>query len=97
MILTGGANSVKEELHPVTDQLLARGLATFAFEGPGQGEYFATLLSPFVQVFVHAVSAVIDMLEGRPEIDSERIGICGRATSGLLVIRAAAQESASRQ
>jgi dienelactone hydrolase len=93
VILTGGANSVKEELHAVTDQLLARGLATFVFEGPGQGEYFATSGQPLRAVsFVHAVSAVIDMLEGRPEIDPERIGICGRATSGLLVIRAAAHD-----
>jgi 2,6-dihydroxypseudooxynicotine hydrolase len=93
VILTGGANSVKEELHPVSDQLLARGLATFAFEGPGQGEYFATTGEPLrAESFVRAVSAVIDMLEGRPEIDSGRIGICGRATSGLLVIRAAAED-----
>ena len=97
VILTGGANSVKEELHPVTDQLLARGLATFVFEGPGQGEYFATCAQPLRAVsFVHAVSAVIDMLEGRPEIDAERIGICGRATSGLLVIRAAAHDKRLR-
>jgi 2,6-dihydroxypseudooxynicotine hydrolase len=93
VILTGGANSVKEELHPVTDQLVARGLATFAFEAPGQGEYFATVGEPLrAESFVRAVGAVIDVLERRPEIDPERIGICGRATSGLLVIRSAAQD-----
>jgi dienelactone hydrolase len=91
VILTGGANSVKEELHPVADQLLARGLAVFAFEAPGQGEYFATTGEPLrADSFGRAVSAVIDMLETRREIDPRRIGIIGRATSGLLVIRAAA-------
>ena len=40
VIVTGGANSVKEENHAITGYLLARGLATFAFDGPGQGEYF---------------------------------------------------------
>jgi 2,6-dihydroxypseudooxynicotine hydrolase len=94
VILTGGANSVKEELHPVADQLLARGLATFAFEAPGQGEYFATVGEPLrAESFSRAVSAVIDTLEQQAEIDPGRIGICGRATSGLLVIRAAAQDS----
>jgi 2,6-dihydroxypseudooxynicotine hydrolase len=91
VILTGGANSVKEELHPVADQLLARGLAAFAFEAPGQGEYFATVGEPLrAESFGRAVSAVIDVLETRPEVDSTRLGIVGRATSGLLVIRAAA-------
>lgn len=90
-LLTGGANSVKEELHPVTEFLLARGVATVCFEAPGQGEYFARTDQPLrAASFAAAVSAVIDFLERDERVDSERIAAFGRATSGLLVIRAAA-------
>jgi 2,6-dihydroxypseudooxynicotine hydrolase len=90
-ILTGGANSVKEELHPVTDFLVRRGIATVCFEAPGQGEYFATTDRPLrAESFVRAVSAVIDALQADDRIDADRLAVFGRATSGLLVIRAAA-------
>jgi 2,6-dihydroxypseudooxynicotine hydrolase len=93
VIITGGASSVKEELHPLTDFFLARGLATFCFEAPGQGEYFATTGEPLrAESFTRAVSRVIDMLEEERSIDPARIGIFGRATGGLLVIRSAAQD-----
>jgi dienelactone hydrolase len=89
-ILTGGANSVKEELHAVTDFVLARGIATVCLDGPGQGEYFARTDEPLrAESFVRAISAVIDLLEGDERIDSDRVAVFGRATSGLLVIRAA--------
>jgi hypothetical protein len=89
-ILTGGANSVKEELHPVTDFLVRRGVATLCLEAPGQGEYFALTGEPLrAESFVSAVSAAIDFLEVDDRVDADRVAVFGRATSGLLVIRAA--------
>jgi 2,6-dihydroxypseudooxynicotine hydrolase len=91
VVITGGANSVKEELHPLTDLFLARGMATCCFEAPGQGEYFALTGEPLrADSFAGAVSSVVDALQRENDVDPERIAIYGRATSGLLVIRAAA-------
>ena len=39
VVVVGGANSTKEENHPLTTQMLQRGLATLAYDGPGQNEY----------------------------------------------------------
>jgi 2,6-dihydroxypseudooxynicotine hydrolase len=93
VIVTGGANSVKEENHAISDYLLKRGLATFAFDGPGQGEYMLRTGEPLrAASFDAAVSAVIDMLVESDAVDPSRIAIFGKATSGLLVVHAAASE-----
>ena len=39
-VLIGGLESTKEESHRFENLCLERGLATFAFDGPGQGEMF---------------------------------------------------------
>jgi 2,6-dihydroxypseudooxynicotine hydrolase len=93
VIVTGGANSVKEENHAICEYLLKRGVATFAFDGPGQGEYFVRTGDPLrAASFDAAVSAVIDALVAMDVVDASRIAIFGKATSGLLVMHAAASE-----
>src|SRR4029079_18266748 len=42
-VLFNGTNAVKEELHWWSEALLARGIATIAFDGPGLGEPFHRL------------------------------------------------------
>jgi dienelactone hydrolase len=97
VIVTGGANSVKEENHAISDYLLKRGLATFAFDGPGQGEYFLHTGDPLrAASFDAAVAAVIDVLEDADAVDASRIAIFGKATSGLLVMHSAASEKRLR-
>jgi 2,6-dihydroxypseudooxynicotine hydrolase len=91
VIITGGANSVKEENHAIAEHMLGRGLATFTFDGPGQGEYFLETGRPLrAAAFADAVSAVVNALIETDAVDPGRIGIFGKATSGLLVLRAAA-------
>lgn len=93
VIVLGGANSVKEENHAITEFLLKRGLATFAFDGPGQGEYLLETKQPLrAAAFDAAISTVVDALAERGDVDAARIGIFGKATSGLLVLHAAASE-----
>jgi 2,6-dihydroxypseudooxynicotine hydrolase len=93
VIITGGANSVKEENHAIAEYMLARGLATLTMDGPGQGEYLARTGEPLrAGSFVGALSAAVSALEAIPEIDPHAIGAFGKATSGLLVIRAAAAD-----
>jgi 2,6-dihydroxypseudooxynicotine hydrolase len=87
-VLIGGLESTKEESHRFENLCLERGLATFAFDGPGQGEmFFEVKLGPD---FERYSSAVLDELERRPEIDSARIGVLGRSLGGHYAPKAAA-------
>ncbi len=87
-LLIGGLESTKEESFLFENMCLARGLATFAFDGPGQGEmYFQT---PIRGDFERFTSAVIDYLETRPEIDAQRLGVLGRSLGGHYAAKSAA-------
>lgn len=90
VVLIGGLDSTKEESYHFENACLARGLATLAFDGPGQGEAFEQ--RPLVPDFERYVSAVVDFLERRPEIDGRRIGVLGRSLGGYYAARAAAYE-----
>lgn len=90
VILIGGLDSTKEESHHFENACLRRGLATFAFDGPGQGEcYFHR---PLVPDFERYVSRIVDHLEARPELDGERVGVLGRSLGGYYAARSAARE-----
>jgi 2,6-dihydroxypseudooxynicotine hydrolase len=90
VVLVSGLDSTKEEAGPNEAALLARGLATFAFDGPGQGE--AEYDHPMRHDFEVPVAAVIDYLEGRDDVDADRVGVWGRSLGGHYVVRAAAFE-----
>ncbi len=89
-VLLGGLDSTKEEAHHFENICLNRGLATFSFDGPGQGEYFAQ--RPLAPDFERYCGAVVDHLVTRPEIDAERIGVVGRSLGGYFAARAAAHD-----
>jgi 2,6-dihydroxypseudooxynicotine hydrolase len=94
VILLGGLESTKEESLLFEQLCLSRGLATCAFDGPGQGEcYFQARLRPDFERFT---AAVVDFLEWRPEIDSSRIGILGRSLGGYYAVRCAALDERLR-
>ena len=97
MVMIGGANSHKLNLHAVSEYYLARGMAALGFDGPGQGEFRARTGRPLrVADFDRAFSAVADWLVKDGRIDAERIGIYGRATGGMLAIHAAASDKRYR-
>lgn len=81
VVLLGGLDTTKEDYQSVNDLCVRRGLATLAFDGPGQGETFYHM--PWRRDFERAVQAVLDWLERRPEIDGARLGIIGRSTGGF--------------
>ncbi|MFN8453508.1 MAG: alpha/beta fold hydrolase [Anaerolineae bacterium] len=95
VLMIPGANSVKEELHNWGEELVKRGMATLAFDGPGQGELAARHGGPPLrfETYHRAVSTVIDYLETRPDIDPKRLAAWGQSTGGQLAIRAAAHDS----
>jgi 2,6-dihydroxypseudooxynicotine hydrolase len=94
VILLGGLDTTKEDYMVVNDLCAQRGLATLAFDGPGQGEVLYEML--WRPDFERAIHAVLDYLETRPDIDSGRIGIIGRSTGGYYAPKAAATDARVR-
>lgn len=90
VLLVAGLDSAKEEMDSVESLFLARGMATLAFDGPGQGEaeYDLTIRGDYEV----AVTAVVDWAEQLPEIDPDRIGVWGVSLGGYYAPRAAAFE-----
>jgi 2,6-dihydroxypseudooxynicotine hydrolase len=93
VIMIGGANSNKINMHAVSEYYLARGLAALGLDGPGQGEFRARTGRPLrVADFDRAFSAAIDWLQQDGRVDGGRIGFYARGTGGLLAIHAAAKD-----
>ena len=90
VILAPGLDSVKEELHRYGNDMLRRGLAVLAMDGPGQGELeFDLPLRPDYEV---PIRYVLDYLESRNDIDAHRVGLLGVSLGGFFAARAAAEE-----
>ena len=90
MVLIAGLDSTKEEFFNVENILLARGLATFSLDGPGQGETGRVLhIRPD---FEAPVGAVLDVLCARDDLDGDRAGLLGVSLGGYYGARAAAFE-----
>ncbi|OGO18115.1 MAG: hypothetical protein A2Z14_13345 [Chloroflexi bacterium RBG_16_48_8] len=90
VILLPGLDSTKEEFFYWENVFLQRGLATLSMDGPGQGETgYNSTIRPDYNV---AVSAMLDALEGRRDVDLNRIGIVGVSLGGYFAPRAAAFE-----
>jgi len=91
VIILGGLDAAKEDMHQFASLCLERGLATLVFDGPGQGEayYRGFYLDP---TFHQAVSAAIDATAQHRQIDASRIGILGRSLGGFLAPEAAARD-----
>jgi 2,6-dihydroxypseudooxynicotine hydrolase len=90
VLLIAGLDSTKEEFFAVENIFLARGMATFSLDGPGQGESARTLkIRPD---FEAPVAAVLDVLCKRPDLDGDRVGVLGVSLGGYYGARAAAFE-----
>jgi 2,6-dihydroxypseudooxynicotine hydrolase len=94
VFLLPGLDSTKEEFPHWEDVFLARGLATFSLDGPGQGEVGEH--APIYPNYEVAVSAAIDAVAGRDDLDLERIGVAGVSLGGYYAPRAAAYEKRIR-
>jgi 2,6-dihydroxypseudooxynicotine hydrolase len=75
VVMAVGLDSTKEETDAYEQPFLARGMATLAFDGPGQGEgqYDFAIRGDYEA----AVKAVVDVVESRRDLDSARIGMWG--------------------
>jgi dipeptidyl aminopeptidase/acylaminoacyl peptidase len=90
VLLLPGLDSTKEEFFNWEEEFLQRGMATLSLDGPGQGETgYATHIRPDYEV---AVSAALDHLDGRDDLDLDRVGAVGVSLGGYYAPRAAAFE-----
>src|SRR5258705_4184582 len=90
VVMCMGLDSAKEEMDDYENRFLARGLATLAFDGPGQGEAeYDFALCP---EYEKPVKAVFDYLATRTDVDNARAGIWGVSLGGYYAPRAAAFE-----
>lgn len=90
VILIPGLDSTKEEFRDVERTFLDRGVATFALDGPGQGEAEWTLaIRP---EWDRVGEAVLAHLATMPQVDASRIGVWGVSLGGLYAARLAASD-----
>ncbi len=90
VVLIPGLDSTKEEFWHWESVFLERGMATLSLDGPGQGETgLAIDIRPDYEV---AVTAILDAVAGRGDLDHDRIGAAGVSLGGQYVVRAAAFE-----
>src|SRR5215472_7562488 len=90
VIMVPGLDSTKEELQATAEYYLARGLATIAIDGPGQGESEYEL--PIEPAYERVAAAAVDYLASRPDVDPDNIGLFGVSLGGYYAARAAAYE-----
>ncbi|MEU9378174.1 alpha/beta hydrolase [Streptomyces sp. NPDC048255] len=84
VVVVPGLDSAKEEFLDLVSALLARRLAVFAMDGPGQGVLAAT--TAFMPDYERIVGRAIDAL------GAARIGLIGLSLGGYFAARAAALE-----
>lgn len=90
VLLLPGLDSTKEEFFHWESVFLARGMATLSLDGPGQGE--SGYAVPIRHDYEVAVSAALNALAGRDDLDLERVGAAGVSLGGYYAPRAAAFE-----
>lgn len=90
VLMTMGLDSTKEELMTFETTFLRRGMATLAFDGPGQGEAEYDL--PIRHDYENVAAPVIDWVTKREDLDGNRIGIWGISLGGYYGPRTVASE-----
>jgi 2,6-dihydroxypseudooxynicotine hydrolase len=85
-----GFEGSKEAGQHRNEELLERGIANFSFDGPGRGESWEQL--PMTGDYGPIVSAIIDALEKRGDVDARHIGVTGPNRGAFLAAKAAAHD-----
>jgi alpha-beta hydrolase superfamily lysophospholipase len=88
VMLLPGLDSAKEELRSTEDTFLARGMATFSVDGPGQGE--SEYDFPIRGDWSEVAEALLATLGGLDQVDTARLGVWGVSLGGYYAPRVAA-------
>lgn len=91
VMILGGFDGWREEYWPGAEQLLARGIAVFLVDGPGQGESRLKGGLFFDADFHEAFCAVAETLRTDPRLNGV-IGLWGNSLGGFLAARVAAAD-----
>ncbi len=93
LIAMGGLDSIKDEMWFMqTHGCLQRGISVLMIDGPGQGgtlRRHKVTNRPDTEV---PIGKCIDWLLTRPDVDPERIAVCGSSLGGYYAARAACHE-----
>jgi dipeptidyl aminopeptidase/acylaminoacyl peptidase len=93
VLFLSGADALPEEnFFRSVQQITARGMGCFVFNGPGQGSTLRLLNIPTMAEYERPVGAALDYLMTRPDIDHDRIGLLGVSFAGYYGPRAAAHD-----
>lgn len=96
-IMPGGADSIGEEMYFLGGQeVLARGIHLMLIDGPGQGASLRLRGIYSRYDYEVPISACVDFLEKRREVDPKRIGLLACSFGGYYGTRAAAFEERIR-
>lgn len=89
VLFLSGADALPEEnFFRGVQYVTARGAACFVFNGPGQGSTLRVLGLPTRPDYEKPVSAAVDVLMQRTDIDRDRIGLLGVSMAGYYGPRA---------
>jgi dienelactone hydrolase len=94
VVYCNGLDSCKELLYwsRLPEALARRGISTLCVDQPGSGEALRLQGLPVDPHSEHWASKAVDWLEGRPEVDPQRIGMTGISLGGHFAPRAVAYE-----
>ncbi len=94
VVMIPGLDSAKEELRSTEELFLARGLATFSVDGPGQGEaeYDLAIRGDWEV----PGAAIIDRLSTEPALDGDRVAVWGVSLGGYYAPRVASGDDRVR-
>lgn len=88
IILIPGCDMTKEMFpYPPANQAHARGMHVITVDGPGQGENNLAGTRLTADNYPSAMSAVVDFLEGRDEVQSDAIGLYGVSFGSFSTLR----------
>ncbi len=96
VLLCDGLDANKEEMLYVALSLARRGMTTVAFDGPGQGAALRLQGLTARHDFEVPVTACVDWLHTRDDVDAERIGMVAASWGGYYAPRAVAFEKRIR-
>jgi hypothetical protein len=92
LIMIPGLDSSKEQTLTLPMQLAERGFASLTVDAPGIGVALFERGLPARYDYEVPISAALDVLLARPEIDRSRVAVCGTSLGGYYAPRAAAFE-----
>ena len=89
LIICHGAGEFKENYFELCEFLAARGVAALALDMHGHGASGGEKFFVKMREWAPDVSAAIDFLQARPEVDPNRIGAFGLSSGGTAILEAA--------